>query len=135
MTYFDYNSTYPSSSKHFKQCLELLKSCDGNPSSTHSVGRKAKLILEEAREHVARLLGVSSQLIFFNSGATEANNSALSMVLNRNSREIIAMTDAEHPSLIATARHLEKNNFCKLGLLHLGTSTSLSIGWIWSSLR
>jgi len=48
-----------------------------NPSSVHGFGRKARLIVEDAREAVAVLVGSRAQDIVFTSGGTEANNLAL----------------------------------------------------------
>src|SRR5260370_3567011 len=49
----------------------------GNPSSIHAEGRIARRRIEEARDEVARLLGASSEEIFFTSGGTESNALAL----------------------------------------------------------
>lgn len=51
--------------------------CDGNPDSDHAEGRRAKAAIEEARAHVARLVGADPEEIIFTSGGTEADNAAL----------------------------------------------------------
>lgn len=49
----------------------------GNPASVHQVGRRARALLESAREAVARLVAVKPSQVIFTSGGTEANNLAI----------------------------------------------------------
>lgn len=58
--------------------LPYLTTNFGNPSSSHWAGRKVKDMIEHSRQTVARLLGVTTEEIYFVSGATEGNNLALS---------------------------------------------------------
>ncbi len=55
----------------------LLKEELANPSSLHGPGRRAKGVLEEARRHVAGLIGATPEEIVFTSSGTEANNLAM----------------------------------------------------------
>lgn len=57
--------------------LDVAAGADGNPSSPHEEGRKAKKMLEDARTSIARLLEVQSDDVIFTSGATEANALAI----------------------------------------------------------
>ena len=49
----------------------------GNPSSSHLVGKEAKMAINEARETIAKSIGAKDKEIFFTSGGTESNNWAL----------------------------------------------------------
>jgi cysteine desulfurase len=49
----------------------------GNPSSPHAEGRRARAVLEDAREQVARLIGAKPAEVVLTSGGTEANNAVL----------------------------------------------------------
>src|SRR5699024_7406677 len=49
----------------------------GNPSSTHADGRRARRLLEEAREKLAAALGAQPAEVIFTSGGTEADNLAV----------------------------------------------------------
>ncbi|HMT28455.1 MAG TPA: aminotransferase class V-fold PLP-dependent enzyme, partial [Bacteroidia bacterium] len=49
----------------------------GNPSSIHSFGRETRSLIESSRKMVAKLLNVTPAEIFFTSGGTEANNTAI----------------------------------------------------------
>jgi len=76
----------------------------GNPSSAHSLGRKARQLLDDARDRVAALLGASPDEIAFTSGATEANNIAL-FGLARPGSTILA-SQLEHSCIIEPLKQL-----------------------------
>jgi cysteine desulfurase len=70
----DHNSTTPL----LPEAAEAMRAVpEGNPSSAHSAGRRARQALEDARERIAALLGADSDEVVFTSGATEANNLAV----------------------------------------------------------
>ena len=72
-TYLDWNATAP---LHPAARAAMLAALDitGNPSSPHAEGRRARSLLETARESVAQALGASARSVYFTSGATEAAN-------------------------------------------------------------
>lgn len=76
---------------------------DGNPSSAHATGRKARVALEDARETVAALLGAKPDEVTFTSGATEANNLAIFGLRPT----LVQASHLEHPCVIEPLRHLE----------------------------
>lgn len=76
----------------------------GNPSSAHATGRRARQLLEDARERIAHLLGASPEEVIFTSGATEANNLALFGLIPPNSR--VLASPIEHPCVIEPLRQL-----------------------------
>jgi cysteine desulfurase len=70
----------------------------GNPSSVHGEGRRARRMIEEARDETARLIGASPEEIFFTSGGTEANAMAIfGATAGRHGRTV--RSGAEHPSV------------------------------------
>jgi len=72
----------------------------GNPSSTHSFGRTAKVVLETARKTIASLINAEAREIIFTSGGTEANNLILhSAVKDLGIRRIIS-SRTEHHSIL-----------------------------------
>ncbi|MCX6165273.1 MAG: cysteine desulfurase family protein, partial [Ignavibacteriae bacterium] len=83
----------------------------GNASSIHSFGKPLKVILEDSRDNIADFLGVKPKEIFFTSGGTESNNTALKGLclksLNGNKKHIISST-IEHPAVIDTLKYLEE---------------------------
>jgi cysteine desulfurase len=70
----------------------------GNPSSVHAEGRRARRLIEEAREETARLIGASPAEIFFTSGGTEANGLAV-FGATAGRRGKVVRSGAEHPSV------------------------------------
>ena len=72
-TYLDWNATAPLRPEAREAMLAALDVV-GNPSSVHAEGRRARRIIEDAREQVAALVGARSANVFFTSGATEGNN-------------------------------------------------------------
>jgi cysteine desulfurase len=82
----------------------------GNPSAPHSGGRRARMVLTEARERAAALIGAEEEgRIIFTSGATEANNLAVvGTALGRRSKNAgrVLVSAVEHPSVIAAAESL-----------------------------
>ncbi len=72
----------------------------GNASSIHGEGRKARKIMDDAREVLAFKLGCLPQMLTFTSGGTEANN----MALRGMGAEHILVSAVEHPSVMAAAK-------------------------------
>ena len=70
--YLDYNATAPLRPEA-KTAMIAAFDVSGNPSSVHCEGRRARGIVEAARESVARLVGAKPSEVVFTSGATEAN--------------------------------------------------------------
>ena len=75
--YFDYNATTPLDADVRAAMLPFLAENWGNPSSVHHVGRKARALLDDARDRAAKFLGAKPSEIIFTSGGTEANNLAI----------------------------------------------------------
>ena len=89
----------------------------GNPSSYHQLGREAAAILTEAREAVARSLGLrrlSPGELVFTSCGSEANTLALMGVAHAKARRTanrIVTTDSEHPAVENVMQALEREGF------------------------
>ncbi len=87
---------------------EVLSMRLANPASQHSPGRRARLLLENARDSIAasvdaHLQSVNTDLVLFTSGGTEANNLAI-LGLPQNPGAIV-VSAIEHPSVLAAAEH------------------------------
>ncbi len=99
--------------------LPLMTEQFGNPSSIHSYGRTVRTAIEKARKTVASLLNTSPAEIFFTSGGTEADNTAI-----RSSIETYGLTHAitsplEHHAVLHTLQHLDKQGIVKLSLVNI----------------
>jgi cysteine desulfurase len=111
--YLDHNATTPVHPEVLEAMLPYFKDKFGNPSSIHGFGREAKVALEEAREKVAQLLGVSSSEIFFTAGGTESDNLAVkgTAFANRNKGKHIITSRIEHHAILESCKFLEKEGF------------------------
>src|SRR3974390_599966 len=75
--YFDYNATTPLDPHVREAMLPFLSENWGNPSSVHPVGRRARAMLDDARDRVANLLSCKPSEVIFTSGGTESANLAI----------------------------------------------------------
>jgi cysteine desulfurase len=107
--YLDYAATSPIDPAVLEAMAECLRSAYGNPSSLHAPGRRARQLVEAARERIAARVDAAPSRILFTSGATEANNLALQGILaHPDQRETHLVTSRiEHKSVLDTARALE----------------------------
>lgn len=111
--YLDNNATTPILPEVWERMAACATDCFANPGSPHALGRQARRALEEAREGIARLLGVwlgppHHDRLVFTGGGTEANNLAvLGQARPRMGR--IAYSELEHPSVLRAARVLEES--------------------------
>ncbi|MGE0213205.1 MAG: cysteine desulfurase family protein [Parvibaculaceae bacterium] len=78
--------------------------CLGNPSSVHAEGRRARDLIEEAREAIEAFVSAPARSVVFTSGGTEANNLAL---LGAPAERLI-VSAVEHPSVLEAARRSGK---------------------------
>lgn len=104
-TYLDANASEPLRPEAAEAVARALALRLGNPSSGHAAGRRARAILAEAREAVAALVGSKPAEIVLTSGATEANVLATRGLLAGGAAGV-ALTRAEHPSLVRLAERL-----------------------------
>jgi cysteine desulfurase len=117
--YFDNAATTRLDPEVLEAMLPLMTEEFGNPSSIHSHGRKVRTAIERARKTVATLLHTSPAEIFFTSGGTEADNTAI-----RSSIETYGLTHAitsplEHHAVLHTLQHLDKQGIVKLSLVEV----------------
>lgn len=96
MIYLDNAATAIKREEIIKYILDNTSEFDGNPESTHAIGRNAKMILEEARRKIADSIGANPKNLIFTSGATEVNNT----VINAFKDGEIITTAIEHDSIL-----------------------------------
>jgi cysteine desulfurase len=103
--YLDWNGSAPLRREARAAMLAALDAI-GNPSSVHGEGRWARRFIEQAREHVAILVGAESRNVVFTSGGTEANMLALTPALEDGARRYVKLliSAVEHSSVLAGGR-------------------------------
>ena len=106
--YLDNAATTPMYDEVISEMLLSMRTVFGNPSSSHSIGRSAKAVVENSRKYIAKVLKVSASEIIFTSGGTEANNLILrNAVTNLGVKRIIS-SKIEHHAVLNTIQHLKK---------------------------
>ncbi len=106
--YLDHNATTPLSPEALEVMMPYMTGLYGNPSSVHRYGRLTRDALEQARAQVAALVGAQPAEVIFTSGGTEANNLAVSGVLETRPATRFAISAIEHASLIEPAKKMQK---------------------------
>ena len=126
--YLDYNATTPLDPAVVEAMLPYLQTHFGNPSSTHAYGKRTHDAVEEARGHVAGLLGAHPDEVVFTGGGTEASNHALKGVVfaklqgffgrlfGRKSGAHIVTSAVEHPATLQPCVFLERLG-CRVTIL------------------
>ena len=111
--YFDHAATTATKEEVLKEMLPYFNMAYGNPSSMYSIGRKTRKVVEEARRKVALAIGGDSKEIYFTSCGSESDNLAIKGVAyaNRKRGTHIITTKIEHPAVLHTCEHLEKEGF------------------------
>ena len=84
----------------------------GNPSSLHEQGREAKEAIEKARKTIADKLKVLPQEIYFTSGGTESDNTAIKgIALAYPEKKHLITSKIEHPAILATMKFMETQGY------------------------
>ncbi|MEO7923017.1 MAG: cysteine desulfurase family protein [Chitinophagaceae bacterium] len=103
--YFDNAATTALGKDVLDAMLPYMTEHFGNPSSIYSYGRESRLAIETARKSVAKLLNAHPGEIFFTSGGTESNNTAiLSAIRDLGCKHIIS-SPIEHHAVLHTVEH------------------------------
>jgi cysteine desulfurase len=113
--YLDYAATTPLDPKVAAKMAGYLtlEGVFANPASIHGPGRAARAAVEEARAHVATLVGAMPQEIVFTSGATESDNLAIKGVARARQHKgrHIVTSRIEHKAVLDACKQLEKEGF------------------------
>src|SRR5574340_534545 len=113
--YFDYSATTPVDPRVAAKMIPYLTEHFGNPASrSHPYGWEAEAAVEEARGHIAALVGADPKEIVFTSGATESNNLAIKgaghFYAGTKGKHIITVR-TEHKAVLDTVREMERQGF------------------------
>ena len=120
--YLDNHATTPVDPRVVDVMMPYFGEKFGNPhSSSHYYGWEAAEAVELAREQIADLIGAKPNEIFFTSGATESNNTAIKGVARfyKSRRKHLITCVTEHMCVLDSAFQLEREGF-DVTYLHVG---------------
>ena len=100
--YLDNAATTPIRREVIDEMVTIMQSEFGNPSSTHSIGRSSKAVIETSRKIIAKHLHCNSQEILFTSSATEATNWILRSAVKDFGVKRIITSKVEHHATLYT---------------------------------
>jgi cysteine desulfurase len=104
--YLDNAASTPLCDTVLEAMLPYLKNNHGNPSSTHQEGRTARAGIERARKIVAQAIKASTSEVFFTSGGTEANNTAIKCAVRDLGVQRIISSPIEHSCVFNTVNRM-----------------------------
>ena len=115
--YLDNAATTPLSEEVIDAMVGVLKNNYGNPSSTHSLGQEAKILIENVRRDVAEYLKVSPAEIIFTSCGTESNNMIIKSCVDHLAVERIISSPIEHKCVAETVMDMKKRRGVEVAYL------------------
>lgn len=114
--YLDMQATTPTDPRVLDAMLPFFTGLYGNPHSrTHAYGWETDTAVEQARAHIASLIGADPKEIIFTSGATESNNMSVKGVARffkkGGKKNHIITCQTEHKCVLDSCRHLQEEGF------------------------
>lgn len=136
--YWDYNATTPPDPR-VRQAMEPFSDqLWGNPSSVHSVGRRARAALDEFRYRLAGVWRCKPSEVIFTSGGTESNNLAVlgaARLGKAQGRSHLVASPVEHHAVLHAFKYLESQEGFTLTLLPVDHHGRVSIDSVAAALR
>jgi cysteine desulfurase len=115
--------------------MPFLTGLYGNPSSTHSHGRAVKAHLEQSRKKIAAAIGASPSEIYFTSGGTESDNTALRGYVHTYGLTHAITSPLEHHAVLHTLEALAAQGRIRLSLVRLHADGGIDMGHLEALLR
>lgn len=121
--YLDNAATTRLDAEVLQAMLPYLEFSYGNPSSTHSAGREARMAVEFSRKKIAAILGVAPATLVFTSGGTESNNMAIAGAVEHLRCDHILYSPTEHHSVLHAIEHYATGHVTHSPLPLIGEGT------------
>ncbi|XP_071446320.1 selenocysteine lyase-like [Hetaerina americana] len=137
--YLDYNSTTPLENGVVETISVALREEWGNPSSSHSFGKVAKVSIEKARRNLAVMINGNDNDIIFTSGGTEANNLVIFSAVESYRKWVetqknvpsdkphIITSDVEHDAILLPLKHLKSRGDIDVSFVSAAPSGSIKV--------
>ena len=135
--YLDYNATTPPDPRVRAAMLPFLDEIWGNPSSVHHVGRRARALLDDARDRSAAVLGCKGSEVVFTSGGTESSNLAVfgtARLLRDKGRHLVT-SSIEHHAVLQCFDYLERREGFSVTRLPVDATGRVSVDDLRRALR
>ncbi|WP_026904800.1 cysteine desulfurase family protein [Pedobacter glucosidilyticus] len=123
--YLDNAATTPLDKEVMQAMMDVMEQSYGNPSSIHAHGREVRTIVEKARKNVANLLHTAPANIFFTSGGTEADNTAIRSAIQDLGITHAITSKIEHHAVGHTLEMLEKTGKIKLSYVEIDSKGNI----------
>ncbi len=117
--YLDNAATTPLDKDVLAAMLPYLTTHFGNPSSIYSYGRESRLAIETARKSVGKRIGAKPGEVFFTSGGTESNNTAITTSVRDLGCTHIITSPIEHHAVLHTVQHLQQQKSASVSYVAL----------------
>lgn len=113
MIYMDNSATTMVCPEAVDIMTKMMSEAYGNPSSLHRMGLEGEKAVTTARRAVAASIGKKESNIFFTSGGTESDNTAIigGAVRNSHGRKTVITSEVEHPAVLKSVKYLETLGF------------------------
>ncbi len=125
--YLDNAATTPIAPEVIEAMIPVLRDGFGNPSSSHSFGRKSKALLEVSRRSIAKHMNCQPSEIIFTSGGTEADNMALNSCVNEMGVTHIITSCLEHHAIGHTADAIEKSGKARVSCVKVDSKGNVDL--------
>ncbi len=125
--YLDNAATTPLDPEVIDAMITVMKNTYGNPSAVHALGRKARVMVEEARKKVASHINAAPAELFFTAGGTEANNMVIRSAVADLGVTHIITSPIEHHAVLETAEKVEHDQHIMLSLVKLDEFGSVDL--------
>lgn len=125
--YLDNAASTPIIPEVIAEMTKVMEAVYGNPSSIHAHGRAARSIIEKARRSIASLIQAAPAEVFFTSGGSESDNTAIiGSVRDLGIRNVIS-SPLEHDAVIHTLRALERRGEIRLNFLDVDSRGNVDL--------
>ncbi len=119
LIYLDHAASTPMDPAVIEEMASCMEEHFGNPSSVHEAGRRARVLLEQARRKVAAMLHVAPSELFFCSGGTEANNAVLWGCARDLGYKHFITAAIEHPAVLQPLNRMAADQEIQLHLVDI----------------
>ena len=125
--YFDNAATTRLDPEVLEVMLPVLTDQFGNPSSIHGFGRSSRSVIERARKTIAGLLHAAPAEIFFTSGGTEADNTAICSSVQTFGIKHVITSRIEHHAVLHTVEYLREIGQIQVSFVNLNADGEVDL--------